>query len=174
MINKNDFWNKYKSCEIYNISDLPSKIQKSIEIAKNERRKAYAPYSHYGVGAVIVTEAGRNIPAANSETCNIDSICAEAGAIDDWTKITHEDPTTHELIREKIIYVVVVGSPFSSQEIEPRPDMYVTPCGRCRQRLYEHCDGDTIIVGCNETLDKARVCKLGDLLPFAYTPQNLK
>jgi cytidine deaminase len=162
MINKDEFWSKYKSCEIYNVSELPEEMQTALEKARTERNNAYAPYSKYGVCAIIVTENENIIDEVNSETCNIDSICAEAGAIDNWTKIVP---------REKINYVIVAGIPLD--EKEPREDVYVTPCGRCRQRLYEHCADDTIIIGSNEPVTKVRVYKMCDLLPFAFRPENL-
>lgn len=168
MIDKNEFWSKYKSFEVYDVSDIPNEIQKSIQLAKAESKKAYAPYSSYGVGAVIVTETGREIASSNSETCNYDVICAEAGAISQWTQIQNKTK------REEITYVVVAGNLLEKEGSTLRSDIFITPCGRCRQRLYEHCKNDTIILSCNETLDKVRVFKLCDLLPYAFSPRNLK
>jgi cytidine deaminase len=172
MIDNSQFWNQYKSCEVYDIKDLPIEMQKNVELANQDRKKAYAPYSNYSVGAVIVTKSGKQISSANTETCNYDSVCAEAGAIAEWTKSSFSSSTENHPEREEISYVVVVGKPIESRTL--RNDVFVTPCGRCRQRLYEHCYGNTTIVGCNETVDKARLYKLSDLLPFAFTPMNLK
>lgn len=166
------FWKKYKSCKIYDIEDLPVEIQKNIELAKEVSLNAYAPYSHYSVGAVIVTKSGRQFSSANTESCNFDSFCAETGAIAEWVKSAVKNPSVNHQDREEIDYIVVVGEPVEYEFL--RNDVFVTPCGRCRQKLYEHCTGDTPVIGCNETIDKARIYKLSDLLPFAFTPKNLK
>ena len=172
MIDNSQFWNKYTSCEVYDIKDLPEDIQKNIELAYQISQNAYAPYSNYSVGAVIVTQSGRQFYSANTESCNFDSFCAETGAISEWTKAAIKNPSVNHIEREKIDYVVVAGEPVEYKFL--RSDVFVTPCGRCRQKLYEHCTGDTLIIGCNETIDKARIYKLSDLLPFAFTPMNLK
>lgn len=169
MLRTSEFWNNYESCKIYDIDTLPQEMIENIDKAKAERLKAYAPYSKYAVSAVLVTETGKAITGVNSENCIFDGTCAEAGAVASWTSTINPETMT----REEIVYVVVVGKTFESENLPSREDVYVTPCGRCRQRLSEHCLGDTIIVCTNETLTKARVCKLSDLLPFVYTPKNL-
>lgn len=170
MINKEYFWSKFNTCRVYNISELPPEIQEGINTAKNEREKAYAPYSNYAVAAVIITKTGKKISSVNSETCNYDSICAEAGAIAEWTKTAYLSFQGSEPKREEITCVIIVGGPLNNSKF--REDVFITPCGRCRQRLYEHCSDDTIIVSVNESITKARIFKLFELLPFAFSPNN--
>ena len=48
-----------------------------IVLAKNVRRKSYAKYSGYTVGAVLTTKSGKKYTGCNIENQGIQSICAE-------------------------------------------------------------------------------------------------
>ena len=51
--------------------------KEDLEIAKKAREMAYAPYSHYQVGAVLVGKSGKKYTGCNVENFGIQSICAE-------------------------------------------------------------------------------------------------
>jgi len=57
-------------------------LQKLIDLAIASRQWAYAPYSHYEVGAVVLTDSGKIYDGANIENAAYPtSICAERVAI---------------------------------------------------------------------------------------------
>jgi len=81
---------------------------KLFDLAKEVAQQAYAPYSHFRVGATLITDTG-NIYQG--------SICAERNAI--FNMVSNGD----RIITEIAIYV-------DSDKIFP-------PCGACRQVLAE-------------------------------------
>jgi len=98
-----------------------------IELAKNAMSKGVMfPYSHFQVGAAILTKSGKFYSGCNVENAAYpEGTCAEAGAIasmvlDGETQI-------------KDIYVIGHG------------DALVTPCGGCRQKIREFSSADTMI-----------------------------
>ncbi len=161
MFDKTAFWKEFNSKETYPVERLPDFIQALVAKTMEKSRNAYAPYSGFGVAALIKTD-GEEFIATNAETCNHDGICAEAGAVAAY--VTNAKDKEIEL-------VVVAGKAFNN--INPREDVFITPCGRCRQRLFEHCSPNTPIIGLNEAGTKALVSSISDLLPFAFSPTNL-
>jgi cytidine deaminase len=90
------------------------------------RRNAYAPYSGFTVGAAIRTPSGSIYCGANVENVSYPvSACAEAGAISAMVVAGER----------KISELLVIGD----------GDAPVTPCGACRQRIFEFAADDAII-----------------------------
>jgi len=87
-------------------------VERALEIA----RRAYAPYSHYLVGAAVRTRDGRVFEGVNVENAVYPlGICAECSAI---------------------VQAVVEGyRPGDFEAI----GITASPCGGCRQWLYEFC-----------------------------------
>ncbi|HWR14112.1 MAG TPA: cytidine deaminase [Terriglobales bacterium] len=82
--------------------------------------RAYAPYSKFRVGAAIVTEAGNVYTGCNVENASYGlTICAERAAI--FSAIAAEGP------KMKLRAVVVLNS----------QNMACSPCGACRQVIFE-------------------------------------
>ncbi|GAA0240605.1 cytidine deaminase [Marinomonas primoryensis] len=125
-----------------------------IELAKNAMSKAYVPYSHFQVGAAILTKSGKFYSGCNVENAAYpEGTCAEAGAIasmvlDGETQI-------------KDIYVIGHG------------DALVTPCGGCRQKIREFSSADTMIHICGAQ-GVRKTLSMEALLPFSFGPENLK
>ena len=91
--------------------------------ARAARERAYAPYSHFAVGAALLDEQGRVHAGCNVENAAYpQGQCAEASAI------------AHLVLAggTRIVAAVVVGV----------ADDPVTPCGGCRQRLREFASDD--------------------------------
>lgn len=120
------------------------------------RKQAYAPYSGYRVGAALLGADGHVYIGCNVENAGYSpTICAERAAI---------CRAISEGAREFVAIAVVGGT---GESLDPT----CTPCGVCRQVLSEFCPPPTpVILG---TPDCLRVLTLGDLLPFAFSAQNL-
>lgn len=106
---------------------------------------AYAPYSKLSVGAAALTDDGRVVTGCNVENASYGlTLCAECGLVGDL----------HRTGGGRLVAVAVTdgdGNP-------------LTPCGRCRQLLYE-AGGASCQVNETQTV--------GDLLPGAFGPDDL-
>lgn len=123
-----------------------------VRIAKQVRNWAYVPYSNYKVGAAVLTESGRIYEGVNVENAAYpDSICAERTAI--FTAVSNG---------EKKFQAIAVVTENGG-----------TPCGSCRQVMAEFgTDLLVIIADLDENIVMEK--KLADLLPGAFTPDDLK
>jgi cytidine deaminase len=117
-------------------------------IAVEAMRHAYAPYSTFPVGVAGLVDDGRVISGCNVENASYGlTLCAECGLVSEL----------HRTGGGRLVAVSCVdgaGAP-------------LTPCGRCRQLLFEH-GGPGCLV---ET--EGGHTTVGDLLPGAFGPQNL-
>ncbi|MBJ7270959.1 MAG: cytidine deaminase [Ilumatobacteraceae bacterium] len=107
---------------------------------------AYAPYSKFRVGAAALVDDGRIITGCNVENASYGlTLCAECGIIS-------------ELARSgggRLIALCTVGN-----------DQPVTPCGRCRQLLWEHGGANMLL----EVNGSPR--KLSEMLPVAFPEES--
>lgn len=93
-------------------------LEELISAAREVRENAYAPYSHFQVGAALRTASGRIFRGCNVENLSFGlTICAERAAV---LAAVAAGETRFEAI------AVVADS------VQP-----VTPCGACRQVLAE-------------------------------------
>ncbi len=123
-----------------------------IELAVEARRRAYAPYSKYAVGAALRTRTGRVYTGVNVENAAYPTtICAERVAV---FKAVSEGEYDFEVI-------AVATSNGGS------------PCGSCRQVLAEF-GLDTIVLTADESGKLLEVTSVKELLPQAFTPKSLK
>jgi cytidine deaminase len=131
---------------------IQSTVQQSLlEAAIAVARHAYVPYSNYPVGAALLTADGTIYTGCNVENAAYPAtICAERTAL---VKAVSEGQRQFEAL------LVVTNNGGS-------------PCGTCRQMLYEFAPGLQIIVG---TLagDILYEMTLSDLLPNGFGPVNL-
>jgi cytidine deaminase len=110
------------------------------------REQAYAPYSNFPVGAALRGKSGKIYPGCNVESAAFGaSICAERVAL---------ARAISEGEREFLQLAIVADLPKGP-----------TPCGICRQALWEF--GDLQIITANLAGD-ATVYTLGELLPHAF------
>lgn len=125
-----------------------------LEVAKTVLKNAYAPYSHFQVGCCIKTEKGTFFSGCNIENASYGlTLCAEASAI--AAMVTAGE--------NKIKEIVVISS---GEEI-------CTPCGACRQRLFEFSTPNTQIYMYSAS-DKKLEAKLFDLLPHTFSANHLE
>ncbi len=126
--------------------------QTLIERTLAVRRWAYAPYSHYHVGAALLAASGRIYDGINVENAAYgSSICAERTAL---VKAVSEGERQFEAL------AVVTDNGGS-------------PCGSCRQMLAEF-GLDLQVLLLNGEGAVVRETTLRDLLPDAFTPESLK
>jgi cytidine deaminase len=123
-----------------------------IDLANEARRRAYAPYSNYQVGAALRTRSGRLFTGCNVENAAYPtSMCAERVAI---YKAVSEG--------EKEFDVIAVVTPNGG-----------TLCGGCRQVLAEF-GLDTLVLVANGEGRLVQETTVSGLLPGAFTPKDLK
>jgi len=122
-----------------------------IDLAIEARRRAYAPYSRYPVGAALRTKSGKMFTGVNVENAAYPTtMCAERTAV---FKAVSEGE------REFDVIAVVTSNGGS-------------PCGSCRQVLAEF-GLDTIVRIANTEGELLEETTVFDLLPGAFTPGNL-
>ena len=124
--------------------------------AVEARKKAYAPYSGFYVGAALLTGSGKVYMGCNIENASYTPTnCAERTA---FFKAVSEGEREFEAI-------AIVGG--KGEE----PSTLCAPCGVCRQVMAEFCDGDfRIVLG---TLDGIEVRSLKELLPLSFGKADL-
>ena len=122
-----------------------------VKIAKEVRKNAYVPYSHYSVGAALVCKNGKVYSGCNIENDGIMSICAERVA---FTKAISEGERDFD-------YIVVCSGP----ELDSLGDC--SPCGYCRQFMHEFVD-ENFKIYLLDGNDEAHVYHIDDLLPHSF------
>ncbi len=120
--------------------------------AKAVSERAYAPYSHYPVGAAVLTASGETFTGCNVENASFGlTNCAERSAV--FAAVT----AGHRQIIACAIYV-------------PAKNV-AAPCGACRQVLREF--GATMeIISTSGTGEELRMT-LDALLPHSFGPESL-
>lgn len=124
-----------------------------VSLAKKAAEKAYAPYSHFTVGAALLASSGKVYLGCNVENSSYGATnCAERTA---FFKAVSEGERDFEMI-------ALVGGK------EGNFDSFCTPCGTCRQVMAEFCGEDfKIILGRND--GKVKVYTLKEILPLAFS-----
>jgi cytidine deaminase len=116
--------------------------------AKLAMAKAYAPYSKFPVGVAALVDDGRIISGCNVENASYGlTLCAECSLVS-------------ELIMSgggRLIAAVCV---------DKNGDL-LSPCGRCRQLLFEH-GGEKL-----ELLTPAGPKSMAEILPWGFGPKDL-
>ena len=126
-----------------------------LDKAKQARALSYSPYSHFAVGAALECADGSVFCGANIENASFPlSMCAERNAI------------YHALMRGK------KKGDFVSLAIVADTDEPCSPCGACRQVLWELFPLDApIYLGNLKNEIKNVTAK--ELLPFAFNGEDL-
>ena len=118
------------------------------ERAVEAMRLAYAPYSHFPLGAAAVADDGRVVVGCNVENAAYGvTLCAECGLVSQL-HLTGGGRLTH--------FVCVNGD----SEV-------IMPCGRCRQLLFENGGADLLL------LTVSGVRTMAQVLPDAFGPADL-
>jgi cytidine deaminase len=135
-------------------------VKAAIEAAGN----AYAPYSHFHVGAALLLDDGEIVTGSNFENASYGmSLCAETVAI---AKANSDGKM------RQIRAIAVAGGPAGKVAAGAEP---ITPCGRCRQIIKEVADltQTDIPVHCAHA-NGFVTYTLSQLLPHGFGPASLK
>jgi cytidine deaminase len=125
--------------------------QKLIDAGVSARKRAYAPYSKYFVGAAVLAASGKIYEGGNIENASYGAtVCAERVAI--FNAVSAGE--------RKFIAMSVVG------------DDGGAPCGICRQVLAEF-GLDILLLEVNKDGQVVREVTVADILPDPFTPANL-
>lgn len=124
-------------------------VEKAIEMTNF----SYAPYSHFTVGAALLTDEGEIYTGCNVENAAYGpSNCAERTAV---FKAVSEGKKSFRAI-------AVVGG------LNKKIEDYCSPCGVCRQVLAEFCDKDFKVIMA-KSLNEIKILTLGELLPESFS-----
>ena len=120
-----------------------------IDLAVKTSENAYVPYSHFPIGAVLVTDEGKIYTGVNIENASFGlTNCGERTAI--FKAVSEGERSFKELI----IY---------GQTEKP-----VSPCGACRQVMAEFVEPDLLVTLVAK--DKSTVVMtVKELLPYSFT-----
>lgn len=112
--------------EVFNsIDELTSEVKSLMNQAIEIRKKAYAPYSRFRVGAAILLDNGQIVLGSNQENAAYPSgLCAERVAIFQAGAIYPD---------AKIIKLAISAASDNNPTLSPIP-----PCGGCRQSIAEY------------------------------------
>ena len=130
-----------------------------INSALEARKSAYVPYSHYAVGAALLTAEGKIYTGGNIENASYGATnCAERTAI---FKAVSEG--------ERNFTAIAVAGGMEGRE----PADYAWPCGICRQVMQEFAGGDFRILVVRGQQDY-KECRLEELLPCGFGGESIR
>jgi cytidine deaminase len=133
-------------------------IRALIEAAQCARSHAYAPYSHFCVGAALLCKDGTIYTGCNIENAAYTPTnCAERTAI---FKAVSEGE------REFTAIALVAG--VSDGELQ-----YTTPCGVCRQVMAEFTDPAEFQILSAKSVEDYKTYTLQQLFPESFGPEDL-
>ena len=131
--------------------------EKLLFAAKEARKKAYCPYSHFAVGAALLSADGRIFTGCNVENASFGAtICAERAAL----------ASAVSAGVKKFTALAIAGGKDDEEARSLCP-----PCGICRQALSEFFGDDLPVYLCGE--DGAERVTLGELLPLRFSSEQL-
>ena len=128
-----------------------------MRLAEDARAYSYTPYSHFAVGAALLTKSGKVYTGCNIENASYTpTVCAERTAV---FKAVSEG-------EREFAAIAIIGGPAGQK------GRFCAPCGVCRQVLREFCALDfRILLGTTEEVESYT---LADLLPTSFAPSDLK
>jgi cytidine deaminase len=119
------------------------------QVAIDAMGRAYAPYSHFPVGAAAIVDDGRFVSGCNVENASYGvGLCAECSLVSELAMTGGG---------KLVAFTCVDGK-----------GQTLMPCGRCRQLLYEHSAPGMLL----ETASGVKT--IDDVLPDAFGPRQLE
>ena len=118
------------------------------DAAVKAMQKAYAPYSHFPVGAAALVDDGRIVSGCNVENASYGvGLCAECGLVSNLSMTGGG---------KLVAFYCVDGA-----------ENVLMPCGRCRQLLFEHSQEGMLL----QTVSGIKTIE--QVLPDAFGPRDL-
>jgi len=134
-----------------------SPFESLVREAVEARKRAYAPYSGFLVGAALLDSNGSVYAGCNIENAAFSpTVCAERVAI---FKAVSDG-------RRELKAIAVAGW-------REGANSFAFPCGLCRQVMREFCNPDTFVILITDGKDVIKRT-LGQLLPDGFGPDNIK
>ena len=129
-----------------------------IKTAIKMQDMSYAPYSHFHVGAALLSKNGQVFTGCNIENAAYGpSNCAERTAI---FKAVSEGVKDFDAI-------AIVGGP-EDKNGKPTIENFCPPCGVCRQVMSEFCKKDFKII-LAKSPENYKIYTLEELLPLSFS-----
>lgn len=132
-----------------------AQLSKLKTLANKARQKAYAPYSHFKVGAALLTQDGKIFTGCNIENASYGgTICAE---------------------RTAILKAISEGgkAPLQALHVSSSADQPWPPCGLCLQVMAEFCSPSTLVSTSGRS-GQGKLYRFSELLPESFDPGYLK
>lgn len=148
--------NEVETLDTTNINE----VQNLIKSAITARQMAYTPYSHFKVGAALLTSDDSIVKGCNIENAAFSPTnCAERTA---FFKAISDGITSFKAI------AIVGGNESESDSFSD----YAYPCGVCRQVMNEFCDSSFIIIVA-KNINEYKIFTLSELLPESFGSEQL-
>lgn len=153
------------SYKVYeSIDELEEPDRKVLEKAREITREAYAPYSHFHVGAAAIVDGGEMVTGTNQENASFPvGICAERSLL----------ATAANLFPGRAIKTMAISYATTKPGNSDKP---ISPCGMCRQAILEYQARGRqpmrIILG-GQTGSIYVIERAESLLPFAFSSEEL-
>lgn len=129
--------------------------ERLMELARQAGKRAYAPYSHFLVGAALLTKSGKVYLGCNVENASYGATnCAERTAV---FKAVSEGETAFEAI-------AIAGQNAKT----------CAPCGICRQVLREFCVPSEFLIYLEDGKGGILSLSLEELLPLSFGAEQLR
>lgn len=132
---------------------MRKKLEELIELAIENKKNSYSPYSKFRVSSILLTKKGNIYKGVNIENAAYSvTICAERSALSSAISAGEKEIDT----------IIITG------------DSKMTyPCGVCRQFMAEFLDNDSKIVIANSVEDY-KIYGLKDILPYNFSKKDLE
>lgn len=139
------------------MGNLP--IKELIQIALDARKNAYAPYSHYQVGAALLSSDGTIYSGCNIENASYGATnCAERTAF--FSAVSEG--------KRDFLAIAIAGG-LEGEEISD----YAVPCGICRQIMQEFSRDNFQLIVAKSTED-FRQYPFSEILPFGFDGDKIR
>ena len=139
---------------------MENHMEELLTEAFEAQKRAYAPYSHFQVGAALLCKDGSVYGGCNIENASYGaSNCAERTA---FFRAVYEG-------KREFLAIAIVGKPQDAKTFD-----FCAPCGICRQVMAEFCDPKEFQVILPKSVTEYKIYTLEELLPLSFTAVDIR